>query len=103
MLAKHAGSIPVVHVKDYKLEGHLSSAPYALIGITTDNSMRDEGGWFEYRPLGCGQVDIPAVIRAAIAGGTQWLCIEQDEPSMGLDRLGGLRKSAEWLRSQDLL
>lgn len=103
VLAKHAGCIPVVHVKDYKLEGHLSSAPYALIGITTDNSMSDEGGWFEYRPLGCGQVDIPAVIRAAIAGGAQWLCIEQDEPSMGLDRLGGLRKSAEWLRAQGLL
>lgn len=103
VLNKYAGSIPVVHCKDYKLEGHLSSAPYALIGISTDNSMSDEGGSFEYRPLGCGQVDIPGVIRAAIAGGTQWLCVEQDEPSMGLDRLGGLRKSAEYLRSLDLM
>lgn len=103
VLGKYAGNTPVVHVKDYKLEGKLSAAPYALIGISTDNSMKDEGGSFEYRPLGCGQVDIPAVIKAAIAGGSQWLCVEQDEPSMGLDRLGGIKKSADWLRSQNLL
>ena len=103
LLAKYAGGIPVVHMKDYKLEGKLSSAPYALIGVSTDNSMKDEGGWFEYRPLGCGQVDIPAVIKAAMEGGTQWLCVEQDEPSMGLDRLGGVAKSVEYLRSLDLM
>ena len=103
LLAKYAGGIPVVHMKDYKLEGKLSSAPYALIGVSTDNSMKDEGGWFEYRPLGCGQVDIPAVIKAAMEGGAQWLCVEQDEPSMGLDRLGGVAKSVEYLRSLDLM
>ena len=103
LLAKYAGGIPVVHMKDYKLEGKLSSAPYALIGVNTDNSMKDEGGWFEYRPLGCGQVDIPAVIKAAMDGGAQWLCVEQDEPSMGLDRLGGVAKSVEYLRSLDLM
>ena len=103
VLAKYAGGIPVVHLKDYYLEGKLSKAPYALIGISTDNSMKDEGGWFEYRPLGCGQVDIPAVIKAAMDGGAQWLCVEQDEPSMGLDRLGGVAKSVEYLRSLDLM
>ena len=103
LLAKYAGGIPVVHLKDYKLEGHLSSAPYALIGVNSDNSMKDEGGWFEYRPLGCGQVDMPAVIKAAIAGGAQWLCVEQDEPSMGLDALGNIAKSVEYLRSLDLM
>ena len=103
LLTKYAGNIPVVHMKDYKLEGKLSKAPYALIGVSTDNSMKDEGGWFEYRPLGCGQVDIPAVIKAAIDGGAQWLCVEQDEPSMGLDRLGGVAKSVEYLRSLDLM
>ena len=103
LLAKYAGNIPVVHMKDYKLEGKLSKAPYALIGVSTDNSMKDEGGWFEYRPLGCGQVDIPAVIKAAIDGGAQWLCVEQDEPSMDLDRLGGVAKSVDYLRSLDLM
>lgn len=102
-VAKYAGSIPVVHLKDYKLEGKLSSAPYALIGISTDNSMKDEGGWFEYRPLGEGQVDIPAVIKAAIDGKAQWLCVEQDEPSQGRTRLEGVAKSVEYLRALDLM
>lgn len=102
-LPKYKGFTPVVHMKDYKLEGKLSSAPYALIGISTDNSMKDEGGWFEYRPLGMGQVDIPAVLDAAINNGTQWLCVEQDEPCEGLSRLEGVKKSAEYLRSLDLM
>ena len=103
ILLQYKGGCPVVHLKDYKLEGHLSSAPYALIGITTDNSMKDEGGSFEYRPLGCGQVDIPAIIEAAMEAGSQWLCVEQDEPSMGLSRLQGVAKSVEYLRSLDLM
>ena len=103
VLAKYAGNIPVVHCKDYYLEGKLSSAPYALIGISTDNSMKDEGGWFEYRPLGMGQVDIPAVIKASVDGGARWLCVEQDEPCEGLTRLEGIAKSVEYLRSLDLM
>jgi len=103
LLTKYAGRIPVVHCKDYYLEGKLNSAPYALIGISTDNSMKDEGGWFEFRPLGMGQVDIPAVITAAMEGGAQWLCVEQDEPCAGDNRLDGIRKSTEYLRSLDLL
>ena len=103
VLGKYAGNIPVVHLKDYYLEGKLSSAPYALIGITTDNSMKDDGGWFEYRPVGMGQVDIPAVIKAAIAGNAQWLCVEQDEPCGDLDRFGSIAKSVEYLKSLDLM
>ena len=56
-IKKYSKACPVVHLKNYHLEGKLSSAPYALIGITTDNSMKDEGGWFEYRPLNEGDVD----------------------------------------------
>lgn len=103
VLTKYSGNIPVVHLKDYYLEGTLGSAPYALIGISTDNSMKDENGWFEYRPLGMGQVDVPAAINAAIAGGSQWLCVEQDEPCEGLTRLEGIAKSVEYLRSLDLM
>ena len=102
-LAKYKGGIPVVHLKDYKLEGKLSSAPYALIGISTDNSMKDDGGWFEYRPIGMGQVDIPAVIKSALENGANWLCVEQDEPCEGLTRLEGIAKSVEYLRSLDLM
>ncbi|MBR1576425.1 MAG: sugar phosphate isomerase/epimerase [Bacteroidales bacterium] len=103
VLKTYAGRTPVVHMKDYYLEGKLSKAPYALIGISTDNSMKDDGGWFEYRPLGDGQVDIPAVLKAAIDGGSQWLCVEQDEPNKGLTRLEGVAKSVKYLQSLDLM
>lgn len=93
----------MVHLKDYKLEGKLKTAPYALIGISTDNSMKDDGGSFEYRPLGMGQTDMPHIIEAAIDCGAQWLCVEQDEPCEGLSRLEGVAKSTDYLRSLDLL
>ncbi len=97
------GGTPVVHAKDYKLEGHLSSAPYALIGVNTDNSMKDEGGWFEYRPLGCGQLDMEKILLTAMETGARWICVEQDEPSMGLSRLEGIQKSIEYLKGLDLI
>ena len=52
---------------------------------------------------GCGQMDMERIIRAAIDCGTQWLCVEQDEPSMGLSRLQGVAKSVEYLRGLDLM
>jgi len=104
ILQKYASRIPVVHLKDYYLEGTLNSAPYALIGVSTDNSMKDENGWFEYRPLGKGQVDIPAVIKTAISGKTQWLCVEQDEPDAESGtRMAGIKASADYLRSLGLM
>ncbi len=102
-LTKYAKGIPVVHLKNYFLEGKLSSAPYALIGISTDNSMKDEGGSFEYRPLDMGQLDMVPIIQAAINGGSQWLCVEQDEPCSGLTRLGGVAQSAKYLKSLGLM
>ena len=102
-IKKYSGNVPVVHLKDYYLEGKLSSAPYALIGVNTDNSMKDDGGWFEYRPVGMGQVDMPCVIKAAMEAGSQWLVVEQDEPNEGFTRLQAVAKSVEYLRSLDLM
>jgi len=102
-LEKYSGNIPVVHCKDYWLEGTLTKAPYALIGISTDNSMKDENGWFEYRPLGMGQVDMPEVIKAAIKGGAKWLCVEQDEPCQGMTRMECVEKSVEYLKGLGLM
>lgn len=102
-LEKYAGNIPVVHLKDYKREGQLSSDPYALIGVASDNSKKNDSGKFEFRPLGEGQVDIKAAIQAAIDGGAQWLCVEQDEPRQGDTRMDGLRRSAEYLRALGLM
>ena len=48
-------------------------------------------------------MDMEKIILTAMETGVKWLCIEQDEPSMGLDRLGGVAKSVEWLKAHDLM
>ena len=35
--------------------------------------------------------------------GARWICVEQDEPSMGLSRLEGIQKSIEYLKGLDLI
>lgn len=102
-LKKFAGRIPVVHLKDYFADGKLSSSPYALIGIDSDSSTKDEGGTFEYRYLGSGINDMEGILEASLDNGAQWFCVEQDEPQDGLSRLECVAKSAEYLKSQGLL
>jgi len=97
ILKKYSGNVPIIHLKDYKLEGHLSKPPYALIGLSTDNSMKDEGGSFEFRSVGSGQIDVQACIQAAIDAKTQWICVEQDEPTPGETTMQGVERSIKYL------
>ena len=104
LVKKYSGRIPVLHMKDYYLEGKLSSDPYALIGIENDNQGEDEGGKFEFRPLGDGVVDLAAVIEAAKVNGVKWLCIEQDEPtSIAKDAFEGPQRSVDYLRKAGIM
>lgn len=89
---KYAGRIPTVHLKDFT--GEKTEKMYDLIGIE-DNA--EKGGAFEFRPVGKGRQDIPSIVAAAIEGGAKWLIVEQDEPSMGLDRMGCACASVEYL------
>ena len=67
---------------------------YGLIGMEDTEEKSDT---FEFRPLGKGLQDIPAIVKAAIESGAQWLIVEQDEPSMGLDRMACAKASMEYL------
>lgn len=89
---KYAGRIPTVHLKDFT--GEKTEKMYDLIGIEDD---KEKGKAFEFRPVGKGRQDIPAIAAAAIESGAKWLIVEQDEPSMGLDRMGCARESVEYL------
>ena len=103
LIRKYDGRVPVVHLKDYFLDGELSSDPYALIGISSENATQDAGK-FEFRPLGEGGMDMRAVLQAASDCGARWLCVEQDEPTaQAADRFEGPRRSAEWLRKLGLI
>lgn len=104
LVVKYTGRSPVIHMKDYYLEGKLSGDPYALIGISSSNAGNNDSGKFEFRPLGEGVVDMPALLQAASQAGTVWLCVEQDEPTKDAkDRFEGLARSADWMRQHGLM
>ncbi|NLZ20074.1 MAG: sugar phosphate isomerase/epimerase [Bacteroidales bacterium] len=102
-LLEFSGYIPVVHLKDYAVEGELDGDPYALIGQEPSQAAGASSGKFEFRPLGDGCMDMLAVIRASAEGGARWLCVEQDEPVAGAaDRFEGPARSMEYLRKLGL-
>ena len=78
---KYKGRAPIVHLKDYMLEGEKPEQMYELIGV--DKTVDDKPGKFEFRPLGHGLQDIPSLIDASVYAGAQWVVVEQDFPSMG--------------------
>lgn len=92
---KYTGRAPVVHLKDYA--GSKSEHMYELIGIESEKKAAEEGP-FEFRPVGSGVQDIPAIIAAAEDAGAAWLVVEQDQPSMGLSPMECAEKSISYLR-----
>ena len=96
-LQKYSGRSPVVHLKDFYKEGEQEGDPYALIGI--DDGEEKKNTAFEFRPVGYGVQDIPAIIEAAKAAGSKWLVVEQDQPSMGKNPLECAQASIEYLKA----
>ncbi|WP_276952310.1 sugar phosphate isomerase/epimerase family protein [Acetatifactor muris] len=91
---KYAGRTPTVHLKDFA--GSKSENMYALIGIDEDKKKETEGD-FEFRPLGKGVQNFPAIVKAADEGGAEWFIVEQDAPSMGYTSLECAQISAKYL------
>ena len=96
-LEKYSGRSPVVHLKDFHVEGKQEGDPYALIGLNENEKKANTA--FEFRPLGKGVQDIPAIIAASKAAGSKWLVVEQDQPSMGKNPLECAQMSIEYLKS----
>ncbi|MBQ9151872.1 MAG: sugar phosphate isomerase/epimerase, partial [Clostridia bacterium] len=86
----------VVHLKDYA--GGKSEHMYELIGIESEEKAAEENP-FEFRPVGFGVQDMPAIIKAAEDACAEWLVVEQDQPSMGLDPMQCAEKAIGYLRS----
>ena len=95
-IEKYAGRADIIHLKDFA--GRKTENMYALIGID-ENEEKDTKGEFEYRPLGKGLQDIPAILTAAEKAGTKWVVFEQDEPSMGLSSLECAKVSMDYLKT----
>lgn len=99
-LADYAGRYKIVHLKDFTCTELAAGPVYALIdknGNEIKPKSRDENG-FRFRPVGSGMQDIPAIIKAAIAGGAEYFIVEQDA-CYEQDSLDAARESREYLRS----
>lgn len=94
-LRKYTGRAPVVHLKDFF--GEKSDDMYELIGIDRKVPKRPSG--FEFRPVGAGLQNFPEIIKAAEDAGSEWLIVEQDQPSMGLTPMECAEKSRSYLKS----
>lgn len=94
-LKKYAGRAPLVHLKDFWSDGENGVAPYDLIGKTSEARKKTN---FEFRPIGYGIQNIPAIIQAADEAGAEWLIVEQDE-SKCRPTLEAAKMSIEYLRS----
>ncbi len=94
-LKKYTDRSPVVHLKDFYTSGKQEGDPYALIGL--NEGEKKENTAFEFRPLGHGVQDVPAIIKAAKAANSKWLIVEQDQPSMGKTPMECVATSMEYL------
>lgn len=95
-IRKYAGRCEIVHLKDFT--GQKSENMYALIGIDEDKKSDDTGA-FEFRPVGYGKQDFPAILKAAEESGAKWVVVEQDQPALGKTPLECAEMSINYLKS----
>jgi len=92
---RHYGRrMPVLHIKDFSAMTDVSGAKlFELLGkndgADAEQTRGDAG--FKFEPVGMGQVDMPAVFKAADEVGVVWMGVEQDastdRPPMDAARL----------------
>ena len=101
-IRKYNGRLEVLHLKDYILKDpeHKGNM-YALIDENGQDDINidiSESENFDFRPLGEGQVGVPAIIDAAEECNMPWDVVEQDRSS---DRpaLDAVKASIDYLRN----
>jgi sugar phosphate isomerase/epimerase len=78
-IEKYAMRVPILHLKDFYAEDEAH-----------DSS-------FEFRPVGYGIQEIPAILTAAVASGVEWIVVEQDN-SVGRSPMEAVQMSREYLQ-----
>ena len=91
---KYTNRSPVVHLKDFI--GEKSDNMYKLIGID-ENEAQSESK-FEFRAVGSGKQDFPAILEAALEAGSKWVVVEQDAHYENT-AMEDIRLSREYLKS----
>lgn len=99
-ITKYDGQLEVLHLKDFVCKALGGGPVYSLI----DNSGKEgkkpskEDNGFEFRPVGSGIQNFPAILEAAEKCGVEYVIVEQDQSPDG-DSLGDAKKSREYLKS----
>jgi sugar phosphate isomerase/epimerase len=78
-IEKYAMRVPMIHLKDFRAEDETQNIS------------------FEFRPIGQGIQEIPAILTAAVASGVEWIVVEQDN-SIGQPPIEAVRMSREYLQ-----
>lgn len=94
-VCKYLNRCPIVHLKDYIKEGNPKNM-YKLIGID-EEAQEEEGGVFEFRPVGFGQQIWDSILSASVYANAKWVVVEQDE-HYNLSSLECARRSREYLK-----
>ena len=98
-IRKYDGRCPVVHLKDFYREKVDADEPlYELIGIKSE-AKKPKKKNFEFRPVGKGMQDFPAILKASEKAGATWVVVEQDNPSMEKTPMECAEISVNYLKS----
>ena len=75
-IEKYAGRVEIVHLKDFVCNRYANA--FGEIEKVEKGKAREENG-FCLKPLGLGQMDFKAVIKASIEAGAEEIVVEQDD------------------------
>lgn len=100
-ILNYKNQIPVLHLKDFVCKKFADGPVYDLIdkdGKTGDKKPTREDNGFEFRPIGDGIQDIPAILKSAEECGTEYLIVEQDGFT-NIEPLEAVKRSIDYLKS----
>lgn len=97
-ILKYSGRSPVVHLKDFVINGEQKGSLYKLIGIDDEEESSDSEEGFAFRPVGYGCQDFAAILDASEKAGAEWVVVEQDEATMGKTPLESAEMSRNYLK-----
>jgi sugar phosphate isomerase/epimerase len=100
-ILKYSGRSPIVHLKDFVMSGmEKPQRLYALIGADgrDDAAVDGDEGGFDFRPVGHGVQDFPAILDASVEAGAKYVVVEQDRSSQR-PSLDAARMSREYLKT----
>ncbi len=77
-IRKYNGRTPIIHMKDF-VGSRGGAQPYSLIKSDgSDDGTSSAETTFEFRPVGHGCQDVPAIVEAGLESGAKYFIVEQD-------------------------